>query len=161
MVRSKRENFACTRRKDSRPSSEGGFPLNNNSNNSPPMRQSSSPDDDDWSFQMMYEEKVTPQKTSSSSPDDPMGNALPSVPAQLLNEESSRTSSFDAGYCSSHPSSSTAIHPSPSGMITPSTSDHTHILQYYLAMETGMCSRRRIMYTNTDMDYILDSHATL
>uniref|UniRef100_A0A8R1EPE8 Uncharacterized protein n=1 Tax=Caenorhabditis japonica TaxID=281687 RepID=A0A8R1EPE8_CAEJA len=84
VVRSKRENFACTRRKDSRPSSEGGFPLNNNSNNSPPMRQSSSPDDDDWSFQMMYEEKVTPQKTSSSSPDDPMGNALPSVPAQLL-----------------------------------------------------------------------------
>ncbi|CAI2350600.1 unnamed protein product [Caenorhabditis sp. 36 PRJEB53466] len=159
LVRSKRENFACTRRKDSRTASDGGFPQN--SSNSPSMRQSSSPEEDDWSFQM-FEEKPRVEETAPSTssatfpppPPPPPPSANPST-SQIVNEESSRTSSFDAGYCSSYPSSSTA------GMFPPSPSDPSSILQLYIGMETGLCSRRRIMYTNTDMDFILDSHASL
>uniref|UniRef100_A0A1I7TQX6 Nuclear receptor domain-containing protein n=1 Tax=Caenorhabditis tropicalis TaxID=1561998 RepID=A0A1I7TQX6_9PELO len=144
LVRSKRENFACTRRKDSRNNSDGPI-------NSPSIRQSSSPDEDDWSFQM-FEEK--PIKFEEPSPP----TVSQCLPTQMMTEETSRTSSFDGGYCSSLPSSSTATHPSPLGFIP---TDHNSILQYYHSMETSLCSRRRIMYTSTDMDFILDSHATL
>ncbi|EGT34215.1 CBN-NHR-11 protein [Caenorhabditis brenneri] len=145
LVRSKRENFACTRRKDSRNNSDG-----TTNGNSPSMR--SSPEEDEWSFQMFDEKsmKLDPSPPTVSQP---------CLSTQMMNEESSRTSSFDAGYCSSLPSSSTATHPSPPGTLP--SHDHNSILQYYHAMETGLCSRRRIMYTNTDMDFILDCHSTL
>ncbi|KAF1756896.1 hypothetical protein GCK72_013350 [Caenorhabditis remanei] len=150
LVRSRRENFACTRRKDSRNNSDAAP-----NSNSPSMRQSSSPEEDDWSFQMFEEKPVKFDEPSTSTVSHP---PLPTT-SQMMTEESSRTSSFDGGYCSSLPSSSNVIHPSPPGIGL--TTDHNSILQYYHSMETGLCSRRRIMYTNTDMDYILDSHSTL
>ncbi|CAO4373113.1 unnamed protein product [Caenorhabditis nigoni] len=148
LVRSRKENFACTRRKNSR---------NTNSDphsNSPSTRQSMSPDDDDWSFQM-FDEK--PIEASSSSSSTTVTQQPPLTNQMMVTEESSRTSSFDGGYCSSLPSSSSTIHPS----TAPSLPDHQAILQNYHSMETGLCSRRRIMYTSTDMDFILDSHSTL
>ncbi|CCG28238.1 Nuclear hormone receptor family member nhr-11 [Caenorhabditis elegans] len=149
LVRSKRENFACTRRKDSRNNSDAAP-----NSNSPSTRQSSSPEEmDDWSFQM-FEEKPKIE-------DLPLTPSIshPPLPTQLMPEESSRTSSFDGGYCSSYPSSSAATHPSPPGMLY--SIENNSILQYYHSMETGLCSKRRIMYTNTGMDFILDTHANL
>ncbi|CAI5448526.1 unnamed protein product [Caenorhabditis angaria] len=117
LVRSKKENFICTRRKDSRQS---------------PMRNSMTPEvekEDEWMCNLMEEKPV-----------------------------SSGSSSFDNGYCSPQPCSS-----SNSNFINQPVSlvELPPILNYYKSMECALSSRRRIMYTNTAMDYILDSHSNL
>lgn len=75
VVRSKRENFACTRRKDSRNNSDAGFLPNGDS---PSNRQSSSPEDDEWSFQTFEE------KPRGMIEDPKCSVSLPPPPSQLV-----------------------------------------------------------------------------
>ncbi|CAB3406030.1 unnamed protein product [Caenorhabditis bovis] len=139
LVRSKRENFSAKGRKHSDGSSNDR--QESSTSVSPNLR-----DDDDWQCPMLNEASTNYMPQFEASPD-----------------ASSRQSSFDAVY--NTPTTSYAIPPPPPSQATPIPQpiydSSFDLLNHYVSLETSLSSRRRIMYTNTEMDSILECHSNL